>query len=703
MTMAYTVSEGSSSPDHMHNLLHRLENVKRAAGGWVARCPGHDDRVQSLKIDLARDDERILLFCHAGCETQSILDALGMSMSDLFSSESSQSGPKIVPLAQKIDTTYDYHDENGDLVLQVVRYIPKSFRQRRPDGNGGWIWNVSGVNPPLYRLPNLLSTDKKKFVFVCAGEKDADRLDSIGLIATTNPMGEGKGKWKSHHTESLRGRNAVILCDNDKTGLDRGEEVARALSGVAAKVRVIHFPELPDHGDVSDWLDQGNDREALIALVRSTPEWVDRKPETALSIEDFLSYLPEAKYIHGPTGTIWDTSGINRSFPPVMIGKVAIKQSSIIDDERPVHQLTWIPGEPKVMIDVAMVDGGKIAQPGHRVFNQYRPPTVRLGRASEAERWIDLLETVYPDDAVHIASWLAHRVQRPAEKCNHALVLGGQPGIGKDTIIQGVTAAIGAWNIGEASPDVLAGRFNSFLKSVILRVSELRDTGDTDRYSFYEHCKTIIAAPPDTLLVDEKHIRAYRVPNVTGVIFTTNHRTNGLYLPADDRRHYIAWSELSQDHFTPAFWESFYSWLERENGYGHVAAYLREFDLSDFNPKAAPPKTTAFWDIVNANQAPEAGPMTDAIESLGNPNALTVKDIIAVCRDQELNWFLEQRKNARQIPYRFEEVGYIAVRNPAAKDGLWVIGQKRQVVYAKAQLSIRDRIESAQKRANRPL
>ena len=141
--------------------------------------------------------------------------------------------------------------------------------------------------------------------------------------------------------------------------------------------------------------------------------------------------------------------------------------------------------------------------------------------------------------------WFAHRVQRPHEKLNHALVLGGAQGIGKDTILDPIRYTVGAWNFKEASPKQILSRFNAFIKSVILRINEARDLGEFDRFGFYDHTKAYIAAPPDTLLVDEKHLREYYIPNVCGVIISTNHKTNGIFLPPEDRRHYVAWSERS--------------------------------------------------------------------------------------------------------------------------------------------------------------
>jgi hypothetical protein len=212
---------------------------------------------------------------------------------------------------------------------------------------------------------------------------------------------------------------------------------------------------------------------------------------------------------------------------------------------------------------------------------------------------------------------------------NHAIVLGGSQGIGKDTLLEPVKQAIGPWNFVEASPQQMLGRFNGFLKSVILRVSEARDLGDVDRFKFYDHLKAYTAAPPDVLRVDEKHLREHSVLNVCGVIITTNHKTDGIYLPADDRRHFVAWSDLAKEDFTPAYWDDLWGWYAA-GGNCHVAAYLAGLDLSAFNAKAPPPKTAAFWEIVDANRALEDAEIADTIDLLGNPPATTIDRIGAV-------------------------------------------------------------------------
>jgi hypothetical protein len=290
---------------------------------------------------------------------------------------------------------------------------------------------------------------------------------------------------------------------------------------------------------------------------------------------------------------------------------------------------------------------------------------------------------------------LAQRVQRPHEKINHALVLGGKQGIGKDTLLEPLKHAVGPWNFTEVSPQQVLGRFNGFLKSVVLRVSEARDLGDYDRFAFYDHMKSITAAPPDVLRIDEKNLREYMIPNVTGVIITTNHKSDGIYLPADDRRHLVVWSDCDKTAFPAAYWKVLWGWYEHSDGYQIVAHYLRTLDLTAFNPKAPPPQTDAFFEIVNASRSPEDAELADALDVIGWPDAVTVATITVTTTEAAFAEYLMDRKNSRRIPHRFEACGYTPVRNPDAEDGLWRVNSRRQVIYARNNLSFHDRLDAA--------
>lgn len=170
-----------------------------------------------------------------------------------------------------IAATYDYESITGKSVFQVVRSAdPKTFRQRRPDGNGGWLWNLEGVERVPYRLPELLKSSIHAPVFVVEGEKDVETLRAHGLIATTNPG--GAGKWLPSMSKFLRDRHVVVLPDNDVAGENHAQDVATKLLGIARSIRIVRLPNLPPKGDVSDWLAAGGTAEELEQLVRESAE-----------------------------------------------------------------------------------------------------------------------------------------------------------------------------------------------------------------------------------------------------------------------------------------------------------------------------------------------------------------------------------------------------------------------------------------------
>jgi Family of unknown function (DUF5906) len=410
-----------------------------------------------------------------------------------------------------------------------------------------------------------------------------------------------------------------------------------------------------------------------------------------VSLDDFHAFMPMHSFIFAPTREMWPATSVNARIPPIMDGEQKqITATQWLDRNRHVEQMTWSPGKPMLIHDHVISDGGWIEHEGVTCFNLYRPPVIKMGDAAQADRWVEHVHRVYPNDAEHLIQYFAHRVQRPSEKINHAIVLGGSPGIGKDSLLEPVKHAVGPWNFAEVSPKQVLGKYNAFIKSIVLRISEARDLGDFDRYGFYDHMKSVIAAPPDVLRVDEKHLREHAVVNVTSVIITTNHLSDGIYLPADDRRHFVAWSELTRDDFFIDYWNDLWNWYG-SGGFENVAAYLKTLDLSAFDPKAPPPKTPAFWAIVDASRAPEDAELADALDLVGNPAAVTIDQVVAQA-GAEFATFLRDRRNSRKIPHRFEGCGYVPVRNDEAKDGLWKIGGRRQVIYAKSSLTVRDRI-----------
>jgi uncharacterized protein DUF5906 len=434
----------------------------------------------------------------------------------------------------------------------------------------------------------------------------------------------------------------------------------------------------------------------------------------AVALEEFYAYAPDRSFIFRPSRDHWPAKSVDDNLPPIPV--VDASSNPVIDEDgeqvmqaasawlarnRSVQQVTWMPGEPELIRDRIITEGGWIEHRGACVFNLYRAPLLQLGDAAKAGPWLDHLRKIYPDDADHIIWWCACRVQKPQMKINHALLLGGPTRIGKDTMLEPVRRAVGIWNCRDVSPKQLLGRFNGFLKSVILRVNEVHDLGEFNRYDLYEHCKWIMASPPETLRVDEKNRHEYEIPNLVGLIITTNNR-DAIYLPPDDARHYVGWSPCTLADFETGYFDKLWWWYEN-GGFNHAAAYLTAYDISKFNPKSPPPKTEAWQSMVDAGRAPEESEFADALDEIGNPDAFTLAQIrdYAIKYDLDFLKWLDDRKNRRIIPLRIEKCGYAPVRNDTAKDGMWKIGIRRVAIYAKAELSEADRLRAANELINR--
>lgn len=277
------------------------------ANGQNTHCPGpshrNGDRNPSLTVH--DRDGTTLVNCKGGCDQADVISEL--QNRDLWPRRE-EYAPARDAQPTKIVATYDYRDASGGLNFQVVRMDPKDFRQRRPKKGGGWE-GKAGDRSLVYRLPELLASSDDEIVFKVEGEKDADRLAALGLVATT--AAGGAGKWSDGNSRWLAERRVVILPDNDAAGAKDAAVAAASISMVAARCATVRLPGLPEKGDVSDWLDTGGTPAKLVALA-----------EAALA-----SVVPsEAKAVPAPALAAFPTSVL----PPSMRGLIRSAEASML-------------------------------------------------------------------------------------------------------------------------------------------------------------------------------------------------------------------------------------------------------------------------------------------------------------------------------------------------------------------------------------
>ncbi len=256
-------------------LLSRLHQVQPSGSGRKALCPAHADMNPSMQIDVDQEDGRILIHCHAGCDAAAILRALG------YVTEDNEPNWSALFLYEMIDgkrcvAKYNYVDEHGTLIYQKLRFEPKTFQFRKPTQQGGWIPTIGpNTRRVVYHLDEI---QQQSIVYIPEGEKDVDNLRALGLVATCNDSGASRNahepKWKADHSNQLQAAGvqmAIVLADNDEAGSAHALAVAQSLGMVGIQAKVLHLPGLPEHGDVTDWIEAGATVEDLQEAAEEAP------------------------------------------------------------------------------------------------------------------------------------------------------------------------------------------------------------------------------------------------------------------------------------------------------------------------------------------------------------------------------------------------------------------------------------------------
>lgn len=538
------------------DVLRRFDGTKPAGDGWQARCPAHEDRKASLSITSTHD--KVLVHCHAGCDPEAIVGAVGLTLHDLFLNGNGHRASKATILE-----TYDYEDEAGRLLYQAVRFDPKDFRQRRPDGHGGWTWDLKGVRRVLYRLPQLQG---RKTVTVVEGERDVATAVKWDLPATCNAM--GAGKWSEDYTAQLKAagvERVVIVPDNDQPGRRHAEAVARSCHAAGLTVKVV---TLPTGKDLTDYAQSGATKASFTTLVKAAPVYAP-EPEAPEAPADDLGLpvmpppnepMPVARAIitsryrhqagvtllfhrgefYGWTGRCWqetDARDVRRAVYEALEHAVYIHPK---DESR----VPWSPSRRKVddvldalraaaLLDTASeapcwTTGGSARPPASEIvaltngllhvptrrlldhtpefFGHHSLPFDFAPDAPSPERWLAFLHQLWPSDPASIAclqEWLGYLIAGDTSLQKIFLLVGPKRG-GKGTIARVVTGLLGQHHV--AGP-TLAGLGTNFGLSPLLGkplaiVSDARLSSRADAKVVVERLLSI--SGEDSLTIDRK-------------------------------------------------------------------------------------------------------------------------------------------------------------------------------------------------------
>lgn len=256
--------------------------VRKQGKEFKATCPAHEDGSASLQV--GQGDKGAVVHCHAGCTPEDVLAKVGMKLTDLYEAPLGTDTLPLHAAAPGAQATYVYEDEHGAVLFRVERRKAqdggKRFVQARPDPQtpGNWLYTLGATRRVPFHLPSVINAVKaKEPVFLVEGEKDVVNLEMQGLVASCNPG--GAGKFKREYAQHFTGAHVIIVPDNDDVGKAHAKQVAEYLKDVAWSVSMLTLDGLPDHGDVSDWLQiEGNDADVLLTMAAALTPIFTNKP-----------------------------------------------------------------------------------------------------------------------------------------------------------------------------------------------------------------------------------------------------------------------------------------------------------------------------------------------------------------------------------------------------------------------------------------
>ncbi len=413
-------------------------------------------------------------------------------------------------------------------------------------------------------------------------------------------------------------------------------------------------------------------------------------------IGNFVFYGPGNNYIYRPTISQWIAAAVDAAVSPVNEGGKLVKASEWLKTNQLVTSITCNPQIEEDYLKGHDCRNGEIVEvAGAALFNTYRKPTTELGDPKLAKPFLDHCDKVFNKPSANekvpnseqFLLYIAHTVQIPWEKKRFALMIAGGQGVGKDTAIEFCIPALGSWNVASIDPSALDSQFNEYAASTLVRISEAANLHEMSKWAFNERTKVLIAGSPDTCTINPKYGSKFSVKMHCGVLLTTNHLASGIYIPQDDRRYDViecATLEemgLSNEKVRREYFTDLWDWF-LTGGDKHIAAYLHEKDISQFNPNNGQRKTAAHQNVIQAGRERHAW-MRDIIEQLNHPKFVSFPTIRAIAQkhgeDVHSATFPSRAANA------LTDSDYVKYPNPTVADGRWrkVSFPKSFQVYAK--------------------
>lgn len=496
---------------------------------------------------------------------------------------------------------YDYTDEKGEVVHQTCRYNPKEFLQRRPDGQGGHIWNLSDIEVVPYNLPNVISADR---IFITEGEKAADAVNSLGdLVATCGPM--GAKKWWSSLLPHYRDKDIVILQDNDITGEAHTQILMKNLFEHVKSIRIVKLPGLPDKGDAHDWIvDQKHTKDEFLKQVSDTPvetEFID--PILKLNeIHAVIMVGGKCQVLNEVIDPVFDRpdvnfSGIydfrnrywNRKVPNVKTGPNQPKEIGLAD--------AWLEDPDRRQYEGIVFDPEEKSP--EEYYNLFRGFTI----SAEPGDWglfydhiCEIICSGNDDHSMWLLTWLARIVQEPGGKRpGTSIVLRGEQGTGKGCFVSLFGRIFGSHYLHVQNQIHLTSRFNQHLKDAILVfVDEGFWAGDKAAEGTLKGMVT-----EDTFIIEPKNINAYPVKNHVNLIMASN--SEWVVPAAMEERRFAVFDVSAAKRQNKPYFKKIFRQMINDGGCEAMLYDLQQFNLASHRKQydiSVIPRTAALMDQI---------------------------------------------------------------------------------------------------------